>query len=39
MSGYNAEITAQENEPSDALVAQRLWERLKKADEIGRAHV
>ena len=36
MSGYNAEITAQENEPSDALVAQRLWERLQKSEKLNK---
>jgi hypothetical protein len=36
MSGYNAEVTAQENEPNDALVAQRLWEKLKKAENNAR---
>lgn len=36
MSGYNAEFTAQENEPSDALVAQRLWERLQKSEKLNK---
>jgi hypothetical protein len=30
MSGYTADFTAQENEPNDALVAQRLYEAMKR---------
>lgn len=37
MSGYNAEITAQESEPSEAQVTQRLYDAMKKEQRRARS--